>query len=75
MAGKAADDGLVVVEFASDPPPLSPGAARAVLGMLLGARARQAGKDQQGESGGLAECPDGMPPAFPPPCGTPDLRS
>jgi hypothetical protein len=43
--------------------------------MLHGARARQAGKDQPGESGGLAECPDGMPLAFPPPKDTPDLRS
>jgi hypothetical protein len=72
---EAADDDLVVVEFASDPPPLSPGAARAALGMLLGARVRQAGKNQQDEPGGLAECPDGMSLPFLSACDTPDLRS
>jgi hypothetical protein len=60
MTGKAPDDGLVVVEFASDPPPLSLGAAWVVLDMLLSARSRQAGKDQQAGPGELAERPDGI---------------
>jgi hypothetical protein len=41
MAKKTADGDLLVVEFSSKPPALTPGAARAVLRMLLEARERQ----------------------------------
>ena len=53
----------LVVEFASDPPPLSPGAARAVLDMLLNARDKQAGNASGADDGGRQV--DGPMPAVP----------
>jgi hypothetical protein len=55
--------GELVVELAADPPPLNPGAARAVLDMLLSAREKQAAKEQ--ETGPCGHPGDGNPPARP----------
>jgi hypothetical protein len=41
MAKKTADGDWLTVEFSSEPPALTPGAARAVLRMLLEAREKQ----------------------------------
>ncbi len=41
MAKKTADGDWLTVEFSSEPPALTPGAARAVLWMLLEARYQQ----------------------------------
>ncbi|HEY4974453.1 MAG TPA: hypothetical protein VII41_12640 [Steroidobacteraceae bacterium] len=41
MAKKTADGDWLTVEFSSEPPALTPGAARAVLRMLLEARDKQ----------------------------------
>ena len=49
---EAQGDELLVVEFASDPPALSPGAVRAVLKMLQSAREKQARKNQEAEQDG-----------------------
>jgi hypothetical protein len=43
MARKAQEEGVLVVEFAVETPPLDPEAAQAVLAMLLDARENQAG--------------------------------
>jgi hypothetical protein len=45
MAKKTADDDRLTVELSSDPSALTPGAARAVLRMLLEARDKQTGKE------------------------------
>jgi hypothetical protein len=45
MAKKTAADDRLTVEFSSDPPALTPGAARAVLRMLLEARDKQTRKE------------------------------
>ncbi len=52
MSRKAPGEESLVVEFAADPPPLNPGAARAVLDMLLSAREKQAAKEQETEPSG-----------------------
>jgi hypothetical protein len=58
VIGDALNDGLVVVEFAVDVPPLNPGAGRALLDLLLIARDRQAAESQQqAGNGGAAGCP------------------
>jgi hypothetical protein len=60
---KARDRDALVVEFASDPPPLSPGAARAVLDMLLNACDKQAGNASEADDDGRQA--DGHMPAVP----------
>jgi hypothetical protein len=41
VSKKTADGNWVMVEFSSEPPALTPGAARAVLRMLLNAREKK----------------------------------